>query len=244
MLTKREFPGIPLMLKQRRHRHGPRPLARRSMQGLSIVELLVGVAIGLFILAGASAMFVTNVTNSRKILLEARLNQELRATIDLVTRDLRRGAYWANAINGTSTVGTSATAQSNPYAAITLGANEVAYAYSRDATENDTLDAATEQFGLRLNTGQIQMQVGGNWQALTNTALVSITGFTITPTVTAIDIRTACAKTCTGTSCPTITVRSYNVVLTGRLVSDASVSRTLQSQIRVRNDSTAGVCPA
>jgi prepilin peptidase dependent protein B len=232
------------MLKQQRVAIGHRRIARRSMQGLSIVELLIGVAIGLFILAGASAMFVTNVTNSRKILLEARLNQELRSTMDLITRDLRRGAYWANAINGTSTVGTSATAQANPYAAITLGTNEVVYAYSRDATENDALDAATEQFGIRLNGGQMQMQIGGNWQTLTNAAVVSITSFTITPRVTAIDIRAACAKTCVGTSCPTITVRSYNVVLTGRLVSDTSVSRTLQSQVRVRNDSTAGVCPA
>ena len=244
------------MLKDSRptwKRGNPRSKSRRLLLGMSIVELLIGVAIGLFILAGASAMFVSNVTNSRRLLIEARINQDLRATMDLVTRDLRRGGYWGNSLTGTLASGSTSVTQANPYSSVAMtGSSQVDYAYTRDATENNALDAGTEQFGFRLDTTTraIQMRLGGTWQTLTNTDILSIrdTGFTITPTETTIDIRAACAKTCTDTllapSCPRVQVRTYNIVLTGISKTDTAVSRTLRSQVRVRNDALAGSCPA
>ena len=235
-----------------------RSVARRFSQGMSIVELLVGVAIGLFILAGASALFVGNVTNSRRLLLESRINQDLRATMDLVTRDLRRGAYWGNALAGTLAVGSTSVTQPNPYAAVIASASstsgQILYSYSRDPAEDNALDS-TEVFGFRLTNGAVQMCFGGsssttctNWQTLTNTDIVTISAFAITPTETSIDIRAACAKPCTDTllapSCPRVQVRSYNIVLTGTSTTDSAVTRTLRSQVRVRNDAMAGSCPA
>ena len=234
-------------------RGNARSKSRRLSLGMSIVELLIGVAIGLFILAGASAMFVSNVTNSRRLLIEARINQDLRATMDLVTRDLRRGGYWGNSLAGTQATGSTSVTQMNPYSTVTsTGTTQIDYAYTRDSTENDALDAGVEQFGFRLDTtvNAIQMNVGGNWQTLTNTDILSIptSGFTITPTETTIDIRGACAKTCTDTllapSCPRVRVRTYNIVLTGTSKKDSAVSRTLRSQVRVRNEAMTGSCPA
>lgn len=243
-----------------RDRRNKRSSPRRLSQGMSIVELLIGVAIGLFILAGASAMFVANVTNSRRLLLEARINQDLRATMDLLARDLRRGAYWGNSLEGTLATGSTSATQANPYSPVTVtGATQVDYAYTRDATENNALDTSTEQFGVKLNTTThaIQMNIGGTWQTLTNTDILTIpnNGFTITPTETAVDIRAACAKTCVDAvlppsipnsteNCPRILVRTYNIVLTGTSKTDSAVSRTLRSQVRVRNDALLGSCPA
>jgi type IV pilus assembly protein PilW len=226
-------------------------MARRWSKGITIVDLLIGVAIGLFILAGASAMFVNNVTNSRRLLIETRINQDLRSTMDLISRDLRRGAYWGNSLAGTLATGSTSTTQPNPYANVTLtGSTQVDYTYTRDTVENNTLDASSEQFGFKLDTATnaIQMNIGGTWQALTNTDILTITAFAITPTETTIDVRAACAKTCTDTvlapTCPRIQVRSYNLLLTGTSKTDTAVSRTLQSQVRVRNDVLLGSCPA
>jgi len=225
--------------------------SKRFSHGLSIVELLIGSAIGLFILAGASAMFVNNITNSRLLLLETRINQDLRSTLDLITRDLRRGAYWGNSLAGTLATGSNSTTQPNPYSDVTLGGTtEIDYTYTRDAVENDTLNSSTEQFGFRFDTtnNAMQMNIGGSWQTLTNTDILSITAFTITPAETTIDVRAACAKPCTDTllapTCPRVQVRSYNMVLTGTSKIDAAVTRTLQSQVRVRNDAMSGTCPA
>ncbi|MDD2920363.1 hypothetical protein [Rhodoferax sp.] len=228
-----------------------RSKSRRLSQGLSIVELLIGIAIGLFILAGASAMLVNSVTNSRRLLLETRINQDLRATMDLISRDLRRGAYWGNSLAGTVATGSASITQPNPYSAVTVGGSiQVNYAYTRDAVENNALDNTTEAFGFRLNTTSkaIQMNMGESWQTLTNTDILIIPAFVITPTETTIDVRAACAKPCTDTAtaptCPRIQVRSYNLTLTGTSKTDAAVSRTLHSQVRVRNDAMIGTCPA
>jgi prepilin peptidase dependent protein B len=232
---------------------------RRAVAGLSMVEMLVGITIGLFILTVAAGTFVTNIGNTRRLLLETRVNQELRTAMDVIARDLRRGAYWGNSLNGTIPVGTTYATQPNPYSTVTAtGATRIDYAYSRDATENNTLDTNTEQFGIRLDTTThaIQMYIGGSWQALTNSDIVTIAddGLVISPTETSIDIRRSCATTCNDSivapavptaaqNCPRVLVRTYNVSLTGVSRSDAGVSRTLQTQVRVRNDGLAGVCP-
>lgn len=233
-------------------RSNTRPKPKRLSLGMSMIELLVGVAIGLFILAGASAMFVGNVTNSRRLLLEAQINQDLRSTMDLVTRDLRRGGYWGNSLAGTLATGSGSTTALNPYSVITrTGLTQIDYAYTRDATENNALNAGTEQFGFKLDTttNSVQMNSGGSWQTLTNSDILTINTFSIAPTETTLDIRASCAKTCTDANpalpnCPRIQVRSYDILLTGTSKTDAAVSRTLISQVRVRNDSMLGGCPA
>ena len=248
MLTEWELWGVHNMLKTTSRKHflsNKRSVSRRQSRGFSIVEMLVGVAIGLFVLSSASLIFVGNITNSRLLLIQTRIDQDLHSTMDLITRDLRRGAYWVNSLTGTTTTGSAATA--NPYSAVAItgitSAPEIDYLY---ANSTDDSSVATRTFGFKLNsaTNAIQMNLGSaNWQTLTDTNIVSINTFTITPTVTTIDISAACPKTCTGSTCPSVTVRTYNIVLIGTSKIDSAVTRTLRSQIRVRNDALAGTCP-
>jgi prepilin peptidase dependent protein B len=243
-----------------------RSLGARGQRGLSMVELLVGVAVGLFLVAGAATLFVTNLGNSRQLLLEARINQDLRATADLITRDLRRAGYWGNSLAGTTatvTAGVSATTP-NPYRTITPGTEMIEYTFSRDTVENNTLNN-NENFGFQRavvnGVGVVQMKIGaGNWQTVTDPQAMDVTAFAVTPTETNVDVRTACAVTCcsdadvtagtcatrniaAGASCPTIRVRQYAVTLTANAIGNARVARTLQTRARPRNDEYGGVCP-
>jgi type IV pilus assembly protein PilW len=228
--------------------HLTRPVSLRAapaQRGLSLVELLVGVALGLFLVAGASTLFVSHLNNGRRLLLEARLNQDLRATADVITRDLRRAGYWGNALQGTVATGAGSTTVVNPYRTVTpnVGASTIAYNFSRDVAENNALDT-NEQFGFDLTNGVIRMTINGVAQAISDPDTLTITAFTIAPTETAVDIRDSCAKTCTGGGCPTITVRQYLLTLNGRATRDPAVTRTLQTRVRVRNDLFSGTCPA
>jgi type IV pilus assembly protein PilW len=138
----------------------------RAQRGISIVELMVGLTVGLIVLAGAMALFVNNTVNSRHMLVEARLNQDLRAVADLITRDVRRAGYWGNAIEGTKAVGVTTAAASNPYAGITMAADRIEYAYSKPTLdagvwvedEDNTLNDNTESFGFRLYNSAVQMK--------------------------------------------------------------------------------------
>ena len=69
----------------------------KSPQGLSIVELMVGITIGLFILAGASMVLTTQLGDNRRLLLEAQVQQDLRVASDLISREIRAAGYWGNA---------------------------------------------------------------------------------------------------------------------------------------------------
>lgn len=213
-----------------------------AQRGLSLVELMVGIALGLFLVAGASTLFVSHLTSSRSLLVEARLNQDLRAAADLITRDLRRAGYWGNAIQGTVVAG-AGSPTANPYAVVAPGASTIAYRFSRDVAENNVLDA-NEQFGFDLSNGAIRMSINGVPQAVTDPDTMTITAFAILPSETAVDVRDSCTSTCLGAGCPTITVRQYLLTLTGRATRDPAVQRTLQTRVRVRNDLFSGTCPA
>ncbi len=51
---------------------------------------MVGIAVGLFIVAGATMVVTTQLGDNRRLLLETQLQQDLRATADIITRELRR----------------------------------------------------------------------------------------------------------------------------------------------------------
>ena len=224
----------------------------RLQRGLSIVELLVGVVIALFIAAAGTTLLANHLRENRALLLEARLMQDLRTAADLVSRDLRRAGYWGAAVDGVWSDGASSVA-ANPYAALSPAAaasDATSFGYSRDATENHTVDS-NEQFGFRLRNGAIEIQLGaGNWQALTDAGTLTITQFTVTPTVQSVSLEAFCAVPCPPASAVTAAcgpqqqVRSLALAITGRLVTDASVKRSLRSSVRLRNDLVVGACAA
>lgn len=222
-----------------------RPL-HRAQRGFSILELLVGAAVGMVVVSGAAMLFANNVVGSRKLLAESRLNQDLRNAADLVTRDIRRAGYWGNAIKGTNAIGVSAATPKNPYRSVQLASNEISYGFSREsAADNDVLDEA-EKFGFRLHDEALQMQTASGWADVTDKTAVRITTLVITPTVTSISLGDTCPTVCTvGTpNCPTATVRSYALHIGGESARDAEVRRSLRSTVRVRNDEVNGACPA
>jgi type IV pilus assembly protein PilW len=228
--------------------------ARPIQRGISTVELLVGVTVGLFIVGAALFFSVSLTRENRQLLVEARLMQDVRSAMDIVTRELRRAGYWANSYKGAWYYG--ATAINTPYAstgyatvAQTTGTpnDQISYAYSRDT--NDVSDA-TDQFGFRVIDYVLQMNVGdGNFQPLTDPGVTRVTQFKVTPTNPAKQTLTLpCPKACpTGsTTCPpTLQVREFEVLIEAQATGAGldTITRTLRSNVRLRNDISTGSCP-
>ena len=212
-------------------------------QGVGIIELLIGVALGLVVVSGIIGLFVSAYANSRTMALENRVNQELRSAAELISRDLRRSGYWANAINGTIASGVSSSTAINPHVNTIASTNAISYSFSQDA--NDTLDA-NEQFGFRLNGSVLEMQTtDGTWTEITNGNLLTISTFTITPRVTALPVGSVCPTACdlTSSTCPRLTVRQYDLLIRANATSKPEITRELRSSIRMRNEQFTGVCP-
>lgn len=221
-----------------------RPLPVRRQRGLTLVELMVGVAIGLFVVAGATLLVSNQLGDNRRLLLETQIQQDLRAAADIVARDLRRSGYWGAAETGVWHAGAVAVS-TNPYTALTPAsgaASEVRFDYSRGA-ENDLVDV-TDQAGFRLNNGAIQMRVGGAWQPLTDDKALRVTAFQVTLTTRQVPL--ACLKPCPigAANCPpSQTVRDATVLINGQAANDATIQRSVRTNVRLRNDIVVGACP-
>ncbi len=241
--------GAPSAWRCQQCLHPSRVHPRTAPRGLSLIELLVGVAIGLLIVAAGISAFGAGVREQQSLALESRLMQDLRSAADVATRALRRPGYWASAPAGIW-VDAATPVLANPYAAVAVGAaasDAITFSYSHNAVENNAVDS-NEQFGFQLRRGVLEMQLGGgNWQALSDSASWTVTNFSITPTLQQVDLQGSCAASCpagSSTCPPRVAVRAVELAISGRAIADPAVVRSVSSSVRLRNDLVSGACPA
>jgi prepilin peptidase dependent protein B len=217
-------------------------------RGLTLIELLVGLAIGLFIVAVAITLLSSHLHEQRALTLDTRLLQDLRATADLVARDLRRAGHWGDAAAGVWGSGASAVA-ANPYSAVSPAAaasDAVSFRFSRDASENHQVDT-NEKFGFRLRKGVIEMLLGASWQAVTDADTLVVSEFKVEPVVQETLLERLCLAPCppsSSTCPPRQQVRSLDIVISGHAANDSKVVRSVRVSVRLRNDAIVGACPA
>jgi type IV pilus assembly protein PilW len=224
-----------------------RTLSLRRQRGLSLVEMMVGLAVGLLVVAGATMVVTTQLGDNRRLLLETQLQQDLRASADIITRDLRRaGAFGLDSTARSTLWVPTAAPASNPYTGATpasgVTATEVSYNYYRNA-------GSPTAYGFRLNEdGVVQSLMGNFFQDLTDARVMTVTAFNVT-TRDGPAQQTPCPKLCPGlalpaTACwPTVTVRDFIIDITAQSVVDPAVQRSLSTSVRVRNDIVTGACP-
>nr|WP_200374282.1 hypothetical protein [Thiocystis violacea] len=70
----------------------PRP--RRRQSGVTLTGLMVGLAVGTLVLSASLQTYLMISEGARDTLMNARLDQELRAALDLMRTDIRRAGYW------------------------------------------------------------------------------------------------------------------------------------------------------
>lgn len=228
----------------------PRLLKER---GLSIVELLVGITIGLFVLAGATMVVSSQLSDNRQLLLETQVQQDLRTAADMITRDLRRSGYWGKAIERVWPAAGTAILD-NMYQSVDSstgagGRSELNYRYSESlgSSNEDNIVASNETFGFAWNSSAktIEMKLGAaGWQTVTDPSVMNVTAFGLTLIPQLVTV--PCARLCVGggTACwPRQTVRHVEISITGQAVHSPLVVRSLTNLVRLRNDSATGSCP-
>ncbi|MBL8287914.1 MAG: prepilin-type N-terminal cleavage/methylation domain-containing protein [Rubrivivax sp.] len=239
----------------RRHARA-RSLPRSVKRGLSLVELMVGITVGLFIVAAATVMVSSQLGENRRLLLESQLQQDLRATADIITRELRRSGASINAQMLMATASQPAFSASNVSATTPASGvhspAEITFKYERNGIEQGP-------WGFKLDNGVIKTQLVSSltgatagWQDLTDGTVMEVTQFRVTINrEPALEV--ACPKICPSgdTTCwPIVYVRDFIVEISARLRSAPEVRRSVRSTVRARNDyvefRTAGAtaCPA
>jgi type IV pilus assembly protein PilW len=232
-----------------------RPAApRRRCLGLSLLEVLVGLAIGLFVAAGATTLLTQFLGENRRLLLRMRVEQQVHAVAGVVLRDLRRAGHWAQAHQGIARAGEPGAA--NPGAAIEdadpdTPSNTVRFSFSGSGGEADPSDGEPDDAtGFRLLRGQVDAGIGGRWQPLTDPAVVTVTAFELTLRQRALDLERHCARprplgACTGAGAcpPRLLRRSVALRLEAQSAQDPSIRHAFESSVDLRNDVVEGRCP-
>lgn len=221
--------------------------SRHTQHGLSLVEMMVGVTVGLFVVAAATVLVVSQLGENRRLLLETQVQQDLRATADIVTRDLRRAGYNLNSLNNIWLADQpNQTPQENTWALLDLDdPSAPAYRYTRQDQQ---------AFELSLDGGTIFRKIGNAArQPLTDRNTLEVTTFSVIEAPQLVTTRTlACPNLCpdgTQNCWPQLLVRDLEITIEGRAASDTTVERRMQSRVRLRNDAVkfnaagAQACP-
>ena len=207
----------------------------RRQRGLSLVELMVGITVGLFIVAAAAMMTTSQLGDNRRLMVETQVQQELRAAMDLINRDVRRASGWDNAAASVWRPN-NLIVSSNPNADLLSESSgtSLRYTYINSGSETPS--------GFRLNEETLQMRVGDAWQTVTDVQTLRLIDLTMTLREQSVSLASYCMNGCAVGSCPALFVRTVDVSLTAQATADPSVQRRLVSNIRLPNDKVTGAC--
>lgn len=66
-----------------------------QQRGVTLPELMIGLVVGLIVVAGVLQVYLGTVTSSSATLKSSRLHQEMSTILNIMANDIRRAGYWA-----------------------------------------------------------------------------------------------------------------------------------------------------
>lgn len=186
---------------------------RCAQRGFTLVELMVGMAIGLLLTAIALLAMSQHLRENHRLLVEARLTQDLQAVMDLVSRDLRRAGPFALQSDGVRFRQAGGTEELAYRLQDGIVSMKIGDGHWQAMTDAQTLRVASLRF------------VPHSHEIVLEGAC-----------------RMACdaqAPHCP----PRQQLRSLDIELTARAVHDTRWARTLKRHVQLRHDALTGACP-
>ena len=227
-------------------------------KGASLVELMVGLAIGLIIVGAAGTVYVNAVRSGSDTLRSAKLNIELRGAMDMMVAEIRRAGYSNSASLSNNPFTQTTTDLSRPSADCIL--------FSYDADGNGITDSS-DFFGFKRVDSAISMRFGGNptpttsagcsvgtdsWEKITDTNSVIVDTLTFAITYQCINAQTGlnsavqpclagnsvftAATTGVTSRSDLVEIRDVTISLVGHHKDDTLTTMRLDQSVRVRND--------
>jgi prepilin-type N-terminal cleavage/methylation domain-containing protein len=169
-------------------------------RGFTLIELMVALVLGLVVVGGVMGVFISTYQANSQNIKAVRLNEEMRAVMSLVTRDIRRAGTRSFSWNATS-VNWFVT----NYFAVVPGPNWVVsrysnaypnyscvlFSYDRDG---DNALTNTDRFGYRLKDGRVEHRngsgttcAGAGWEGISDERTARVLSLSFTATITPPD---------------------------------------------------------
>lgn len=232
--------------------------SRRRQAGASLMEVLVAMSISLVVTASMMSLMANSLSSTARIVKMTKLADDMRVAMQMVTRDVRRSSYNANAFYcyANDDCATDGSALTLAGAIDFVDADDdgldddncftflMDRDHDGDSTNNDAggfrrvTDPQAGVDVLEMWTGESAANCASpagaaGWVQITDPEVVEITQFSINDDLSYAEvIQTDAAGT------PTLTqmVRKFRIDLQGQLVLDDNIKRHVEDVISVRND--------
>lgn len=211
--------------------------------GLSMIELMVSITVGLIVVSGVIGMFVNTVTSNADNLKMTRLNQELRMVMDVMVQDIRRAGFRGDSTTATNSNPFTSTGDDLTARTVNVANDCISFTYDSTALDSPPVTVGTvdnaDRFGYRRGlvgtVGVVQGRNGGagatdcaagTWNDLTDDSSVDITALLFN--VVSVSV--------TNPSGVTRNIRSVTITLTGQLIgSSPAINRTITETVQMVN---------
>jgi type IV pilus assembly protein PilW len=223
-----------------------------KQRGATLVELMVGLALSLIVTASMVGLMSNSLGSTTRIVQMTQLTDELRNSMSMLSRDVRRANYnpyalycYANANCGVDDVDTGLV--NVQWDIDTATASCIRYSLEREINADGSLGTLSGG-GLRREVtadgiGTLEIWTGNDeppancaddadWLRVTDPNFVNITEFTV-------DESNSFEETVTdsdGNVLANLRTREVQIAIGGNLVRDASIAKRIEDVIRVRND--------
>ena len=154
---------------------------RRNQTGYTLIELMIGIAVGLIVLSGALFLYLQIVTVAESTLAATKLNRELGILVDSMSGEIRRHGY--------SAAGSASFYQTSSSAGLSVsGDNQcILYAYDGGESDSGSAEVVADRKGFRKVDNAIYIKTNAvgecsdpsdsvNWEQFSNSLAVSVAG--------------------------------------------------------------------
>jgi Tfp pilus assembly protein PilW len=222
---------------------------RKLQVGASLMEVLIAMSISLVVTAAMVALMSNSLSTTTRIIKMTKLSDDMRVALQMMTRDVRRSSYNADAMFCYAN-DDCYTDGSLPAAPVEVAIDDSNQCFTFLLDRNHDGDStADDAGGFRRVTsggvGVIEMWTGGatpdcdaaagaaGWVEITNPDNMDIFAFSVDDDLSYDQpIRTDAA----GTATLIQRVRKLRMSVQGRLTMDNNITRTMEDVINVRND--------
>ncbi|MFG6449171.1 PilW family protein [Roseateles sp. BYS180W] len=224
-------------------------------RGVSLVELMVAMTLGLLVSSLALEHVGQQLADQSRLAEAVRLEQDLRAAADLLTKELQRANAWESPERGVWDATTNPSPINNPYISLQLtpGGRGLSFARSShdnrqrpkapESAENQRIDADEWQGVAWRRNELLQRLNGGNFQPLNDTALMRVTAFELRLQGNDIDAPELCAPgAAASAAAPGVSRRVLDLRLQVQSPKWPELSRELQWQVPLRTPVLRTAC--
>ncbi len=215
--------------------------------GASLMEVLVAMSISLVVTASMVALMANSLGSTTRIIKMTKLTDDMRVTMQMMTRDVRRSSYNANSMFCYANEDCATDGAITAAADITINNSNDCFTFLMDR-DHDGDSTEDDAGGFRRVTtggvGVIEMWTGNaapncasaagsaGWVQITNPNNMDIFGFTIDENLS----YTQLVKDDGMGNTLSQKIRKIRMNMGGRLVMDNTIVRRVEDVISVRND--------